>query len=390
MAGSGSDTTTDGDGAAFLISPRRKVEIFGLVLMVLALLLSLAFVSYHAGDAAVLRSAQLSEVLVNPQDAPTEVPVQNVLGLIGAQLAQGLVPGFIGYGVLLLSSLLMVWGYAIFRHSSLRRLLYPSTLTVLSAFVLSCLLGWFDHTLEASLTAWAGAVGIGTAGWMQNVFGEVGSLILLLLSVAVMLLLVVDHDIQRTVDRGISAVHAIMASVASAGAYVKRQWAQARAQANTTTKERSSATSTEASTTSASSDAAPSDGPTRRDFAGESSARPSPSSQTFPSPAPTSEDRPVRRNDLFRTGDAPATSSTDEETDAPSGREKDSDTVSPEERTAPQPSPPTSEEERETQRSGRPLLPPPSRPRPPHRTTARPSRRPTTRHPASRWGTTCR
>ncbi len=357
MAGSGSDTKTDG-GGAFLISPRRKMEIFGLVLMVLALLLSLAFVSYHAGDADILRSAQLSEVLFNPQDASTEV--QNVLGLIGAQLAQALIPEFIGYGVLLLSSLLMVWGYAIFRHFSLHRLFYPSVLTVLSAFVLACLMGWFDHTLESSLTAWAGAVGLGTAGWMQNVFGEVGSFILLLLSVAVMLLLVVDHDIQQTVDRGIEAVRAIVAGFASVGTYVKAQWAEAQVQAHAT-EDASSSESQESARTPPTSDAPSNAESARPDDPGDPFPRPSASAQTAPSSSPDPEDGPVRRNDLFRVAGDLSSPPVDEDANTSSTQEaEESGPISHEETTDSQLSPSPSEEERETPPSSSESSPSPS------------------------------
>jgi len=293
MAASNSDTSAE---EAFLISPRRKVEIFGLVLMVLALLVSLAFASYHPDDTVVLRSAEWSEVVLNPQSTQSNGPVQNVLGLLGAHLAEAFVPGFIGYGVLLLSGLLMVWGYAIFRHASLRRLLYPSLLTVLSAFVLSCFVGWVHHSGDAPLQAWAGYVGIGTAGWMQNMLGQVGSFILLLLAGAVLLLLVVDHDIQRTVDRVIEAAHALVAGVSAAGAYVKDQWVQARAR--TTPTESSSGPDSAASAPPASSDSA----------AGAVSDRPAPPSSS-PSTSPpgrpddaVAEGPSVRRNDLFRPG----------------------------------------------------------------------------------------
>ena len=326
MAGSGSNTKTDGEGAVFLIPPRRKVEIFGLVLMVLGLLLSLAFLSYHPEDVSVLRSAQLSEALLQPQNAPTEVPVQNLLGLLGAQLAQGLIPGFIGYGVLLLSSLLMVWGYVVFRRASPRRLLYPSVLTVLSAFVLACLMGWFDHTLEASLTAWAGTVGIGTAGWLQNVFGEVGSFILLFLSVAVMLLLVVDHDIQRTVDRGIEAVQAIVAGMAALGAYMRKQWSLTRAHSNTRPARAGDADASDEpeSSVTPSSSAAESSPPEPRPADDVVEPPPTPPKTTAPDEPsePDTEDRPVRRNDLFRSEADLTPPAADEKTDAPSRPEE--------------------------------------------------------------------
>ncbi|WP_251964333.1 DNA translocase FtsK [Salinibacter ruber] len=312
MAASGSDTNTE---EAFLISPRRKVEIFGLVLMVFALLVSLAFASYHPDDAVVLRSADWSEVVLNPQSAQADGPVQNVLGLLGAQLAETFVPGFIGYGVLLISGLLMVWGYAVFRHASLRRLLYPSLLTAFSAFILSCFVGWVHHTVDDPLRAWAGLVGIGTAGWMQNVFGEVGSFILLLLAGAVLLLLVVDHDIQRTVDRVIKAARGIGAGVSATGAYISDQWSRARAhdgesRATSPPSDPSSSASPSVSP-SASSPEPPSSSPAEQHTSSSSSPpRPRPED-------PGAQDPSVRRNDLFRPGSDPAPSADEDSTASP-------------------------------------------------------------------------
>ena len=189
-----------------MIPPRRKWEVLGLVLMVLALLLSLAFLSYAPADDAVAKSAPLVEALLNPSEYP---PVQNALGLLGAELARTLVPGFLGYSILVFSLALMVWGYAIFRHWTLQPLLYPTGLALLSAFVIAGFIGWFAHALQVNLVRWAGAVGMGMAGWMQGVFGPPGSFILLLLVVAIMLLLVVDHDIQRSIDRVIDTIRQI-------------------------------------------------------------------------------------------------------------------------------------------------------------------------------------
>lgn len=309
MAASGSDMNTE---EAFLISPRRKMEIFGLVLMVFALLVSLAFASYHPDDAVVLRSAEWHEVVLNPQSAQADGSVENVLGLLGAQLAETFVPGFIGYGVLLLSGLLMVWGYAIFRHASLRRLLYPSLLTTFGAFILSCIVGWVYHTGDAPLQAWAGRVGIGTAGWMQNIFGEVGSFILLLLAGAVLLLLVVDHDIQRTVDRVIEAAHTVVAGVSAAGAYIQDQWTRARADAPEGPSPASNSASTAsppASSTEPSSSSSPAE---------QAPPASSPSASPLSRPNDPEEEAPsVRRNDLFRPGSDPALPAPEENTASP-------------------------------------------------------------------------
>jgi S-DNA-T family DNA segregation ATPase FtsK/SpoIIIE len=112
-----------------------------------------------------------------------------------------MVPGFLGYTVLLLTGLVVAWGVAVFRHIDPRRLLYATGLAGVGSFVLATLIGWFGMTLETDLTTWAGAVGMGTAGWMQRILGVTGSLIVLIMTALVMVLLVVDYDIQRSIDR---------------------------------------------------------------------------------------------------------------------------------------------------------------------------------------------
>ena len=179
-----------------LVSPQRKKEVLGLILMVLALLLTLAVVTYSPADDAVARQFSL-DALLNPGDNRAE----NALGLIGAAIARLLVPRSLGYSVLIFPALLFAWGYVFFRN---RTPVYLPLLTILlsvSAFILSALFGWFGLSLEVDLLNWSGAWGLGAAGWMQRVFGAAGSLILTLLTLVVTVLLVVDHDIQRSIDR---------------------------------------------------------------------------------------------------------------------------------------------------------------------------------------------
>ncbi|PEN14930.1 cell division protein FtsK [Longibacter salinarum] len=191
-----------------VISTRRKLEVLGLVLMVFAILLTLAFVTYNPGDDAIARALSLGDAIVNPADHQAQFRVRNALGIVGAELAMVMVPGFLGYTVIALTGLLFAWGFAVFRHLDPRRLVYATGLTAISTFVVATLIGWFGHTLETEngLLTWAGSVGVGTAGWMQRIFGVTGSFILLLLAVTVMLLLVVDHDIQRSIDRVVDFV----------------------------------------------------------------------------------------------------------------------------------------------------------------------------------------
>ncbi|ARA91735.1 DNA translocase FtsK [Rhodothermaceae bacterium RA] len=182
--------------SAPLVPPQRKQEVLGLILMVLALLVSLAVVTYTPGDNGLARSLSVEEAL-----HPGNNRAANALGLVGAALAYWLVPQFLGYTSLLLTGLLFAWGYVVFRQRTPVFLPLITTLLLVGAFVLAALFGWFGLTLEADLSRWSGLFGQGIAGWMLSLFGSIGSLILLLLMLAVTTLLVVDHDIQRSLDR---------------------------------------------------------------------------------------------------------------------------------------------------------------------------------------------
>jgi S-DNA-T family DNA segregation ATPase FtsK/SpoIIIE len=182
------------------ISDQRKQELMGLVLMVVGFLLSLAIFTYHPADDSYVTDHSLVSLL-----GSNENPAHNSLGLLGARIAFLLVPSFLGYYSLALTLLLVVTGYLIFRHRSLRVLSWVAVLTFWFTLVLACLAGWYNQTpgdKEGSgLTEWSGAVGGGISNWMYSVFGSTGSLVLLLLFFVVLVLLAVDQDIQKTFDR---------------------------------------------------------------------------------------------------------------------------------------------------------------------------------------------
>lgn len=339
--------------------------------MAMGLLLSLAFVTYHPSDDAVVQSTPLVDVLLNTWELQAQLPIQNALGVIGAKLARAFIPGALGYSVLFLSGALMVWGYAIFRHWALRPLLYPTGLTVLVAFVAASLTGWFGHALQVDLGRWAGALGMGVAGWMQELFGPPGSLILLLLSVAVMALLVVDHDIQRSVDRLVNALASLRDTVRT----WTPSWESADAQPSSDASQpAASASSQDAAPRSNADDPAPGSAPASAASATAPDPTPTEQDQTSVSltvPDPGQDKRPVRRNDLFRgasaSGPVEKSGDTDptEQSKAPSDSNRRSSSPPPQPPPTEPPNasdPPSSEPSPEAPSSSSSAEPPPNDP----------------------------
>ncbi len=200
-----------------LVSPQRKKEVFGLVLMALALLLTLALVTYSPADDALARAFSLRDAL-----SPRGNAADNALGLVGATLAYGLVPRFLGYPVVLLALLLGAWGYVFFRRRQTVFLPILSLLAVVVVLLASTFFGWFADGSGGTLALWSGDVGVGVAGWMTQLLGATGSFIVLVLAAIVALLLIIDRDIQLTLDRA-------EASAASLRSTAQEKWSAARA-----------------------------------------------------------------------------------------------------------------------------------------------------------------
>ena len=177
-------------------SAGRMHEVLGLVVMTLAFLIGLALVTYNASDDAIVRGSTLSDAFI-----PGENQISNALGLAGAWIAGLLVPRFLGYPIVLLAGLVCMAGYLLFRRRLTGKLVSTGILVFVVTFTVASLFGWIALVFEVELTLWSGRLGLGVAGWLQHVLGTIGSAVILSMSLAIAILLLVDHDLQRMFDR---------------------------------------------------------------------------------------------------------------------------------------------------------------------------------------------
>ncbi|TDI70262.1 MAG: DNA translocase FtsK [Bacteroidetes bacterium] len=178
------------------ISQQRKREILGLILMVFSLLITLAVLTYSIVDEPLARRFSFDSIFV-----PGTERAANALGPTGAAIAHLLVPNFIGYFSLLLPFSMFGWGYVWLRNRPKEYLPLVSGLMGVVALLLASLVGWLSITFESNLLAWSGSWGLGLSGWMHQLLGGLGSVVILLLVVSITALLLIDHDIQRSLDR---------------------------------------------------------------------------------------------------------------------------------------------------------------------------------------------
>ena len=178
------------------VTIQRKQEVLGIVLMALAVLLALAVVSHSAVD-----DARLGRI-----GRAGGTRLENLLGVVGALVANVLVTEGVGYPVLLLLAALLAWGYVLLRQKTPVFLPLLTGLAVIGTLFAACFFGWFDGHTATDLTSWSGGIGLGVAGWMSEVLGSVGAFIVLAVGLVVTVLLAVDRDIQTSLDRVEGAV----------------------------------------------------------------------------------------------------------------------------------------------------------------------------------------
>ena len=177
--------------------PSRGKEVLGFLIIALAVLLAIAIVTYSSADYEAIAEDTPFE-LVAPQHGQQ---VNNALGPVGAWLAHFIVPSFFGYVSLFLTIVLAVWGYIVLRRRSLSAVLLPTLIGVIAMAYAAILIARIDMSVASDLDMWSGRLGVGAAEWLEGVTGWLGSYLILGIVLIVGLMLGIDRDIQRSLDR---------------------------------------------------------------------------------------------------------------------------------------------------------------------------------------------
>jgi len=169
----------------------RKMEITGVLVMAISVLLFLSIVSYHPEDFALVK--QLSGKEAGQAS-------HNWLNVAGAYIAYLFVYTMFGYVSVIIPVLLGVTGWSIFRSDDLNNLKWPVIYGLWMMLLISVTLGWFHAGPDYFSLEWAGNLGVFIAEQLQAYLG-VGSIILLTVFLLVSVMVIVDRDLQRTMDR---------------------------------------------------------------------------------------------------------------------------------------------------------------------------------------------
>jgi S-DNA-T family DNA segregation ATPase FtsK/SpoIIIE len=195
-----------GRGAKTSPTPARKTSIVAILMMALAVLVFLALVSYDPGDEANadLRFTDLYKVFTgDPLVKAKADTAHNWLGLAGSMLSEFLIKSTIGYSILCLPLLLLLFGWTVLRRTDYRRLFTFTNYTIVFALLISASSGMVRIVSGGSWLGmeWSGVVGDFLAQVLTQLLGRVGASILLLTLFTVAVVMAADLNVHEMAER---------------------------------------------------------------------------------------------------------------------------------------------------------------------------------------------
>jgi DNA segregation ATPase FtsK/SpoIIIE, S-DNA-T family len=175
----------------------RKMEVAGILIIAVAALLLLSIASYNPNDYGVVKS--LSSGSLFQMDQGPALRISNWLGVVGAYISYLFVHTLFGYVSIIVPILIASVGWYVFRQKELSLLGWPLAYGMWMMVLISATIGWFYNEYEAFSMVWSGNSGISVARILQNITG-IGSIIILIVLLFVSLLILVDRDLQKTID----------------------------------------------------------------------------------------------------------------------------------------------------------------------------------------------
>jgi len=204
----------------------QKRQLACLVGILLSIMLLLSLFSYSPEDQASgdLALSELWKVFTNDELIQARAQqTQNLLGLLGAIISNWLINSTIGYSILVVPFLGLVWSVILLRQKDIQKLVILSSYFIALALLVSGLFGIFRLGIgvESVSAEWSGVVGDFIASVLQKLIGVTGTMIALCGSLVLVVVLLIDLDIQKTIDR-------LREWIGGLGKWISNAWTNAR------------------------------------------------------------------------------------------------------------------------------------------------------------------
>ena len=199
--------------------------------MAAGLLLLLALVSYDPVDeaSASIHVSDLFKVFTGDAAARAKADTtRNWLGLVGAVISDFFVTSTIGYSVMVVPFLMILWGWTILRQTDLRRVIGITNVTLVGALLVSSAFGMIRLFLAETGPGmeWSGLIGDFIATRLSQLLGKAGGTVVIAVAAIVTIVLAADLDLRVTVERIRTGWLAMLDRIQQ----LRDRWAERRAQ----------------------------------------------------------------------------------------------------------------------------------------------------------------
>lgn len=170
-------TKRENKSSATNVRSRDKLlkELSGIALMLSALFLISAILSFHPDDEALFGTLAWSDIS-SPLSRDVAESIHNPFGLLGARLSAFFIRSFLGYPAFLPGLALFYWGWSLLRFKSLKPALLFFLYSVIMAIDIAAMSGL---TATPHSDVMAGAIGRMIAAMLSTLIGLTGAWVLL-------------------------------------------------------------------------------------------------------------------------------------------------------------------------------------------------------------------
>jgi DNA segregation ATPase FtsK/SpoIIIE, S-DNA-T family len=179
-----------------------KLQVLAVLMILFALLLVIAILTYSRTDEVYTEISFLD--LINPFSdafkAHTE-HVVNALGLIGAIVSNTLINDTIGFGIIVLPVLILIWGWVFLRKYDTTNTFKITNYFISIGILFSATMGIIAQIFPNIDKEWSGLVGAFLGDTLIRLIGKAGAVLIVLTSLLIVLVLAADLDIHKTIDR---------------------------------------------------------------------------------------------------------------------------------------------------------------------------------------------
>jgi S-DNA-T family DNA segregation ATPase FtsK/SpoIIIE len=179
----------------FSFSKEKKHKILGLFLMLFAVFLFVAIVTFDRRDEANLNF--LLDDIYNSFDKNIEI--YNWLGVVGAHISLFFIKATLGYFSLVFPVLIFIWGTLYFKKFDKKRIIHIFNFLLISAIIFASFFGLLRSHYEiiGSIYELSGFVGDFIGTFLGRTFGGLGSILILVLASSVLLIYAFDVKIEE-------------------------------------------------------------------------------------------------------------------------------------------------------------------------------------------------